>query len=288
LASVAFLILTWSRSWRWGSILRPVQQVDQKILFPITSVGYMAIAILPFRLGELVRPVLINRKEPIVPFTSAISSIIVERTLDAVVLAIVLLSSVFILPLPHWLVISAIVILAIGLILIFIMILVTFNTDNTIRFIHPFIRIFPKRYFRIIIKLAKDFAIGFKAVASVKRLTFLAAQTLLVWLIVSSIVYLLFRSLNMNLPLAAIIAVLSLNNLGLMLPSAPGFVGNFEFSIILSLSFFDVSKSDALIFAIIFHVLGVGITILLGLIFLPLTNVSMKNFRSLNDQNVIP
>jgi glycosyltransferase 2 family protein len=284
-AAVAFIVLMWSRSWRWGGILDPIRKVGQKTLFPITCVGYMAIAILPFRLGELIRPVLINRRIPDVPLMSGISSVIVERIFDALILTTILLSSFVILPLPQWLVISAVIILAICLVLLIAMIVIAFNTDKAIKLMSPLFRILPEKLSRRVIDLIRDLSNGFKAITNPRRFVFITLQTLVVWIVGAIAVFLLFQSLKLDLPLAAIIVVISFNGLGVMLPSAPGFVGNFEYSVILALSLFNIPKENALVFAIIYHVLGIGINILLGLAFLPLTRFSLKSLKPVQNQS---
>lgn len=53
------------RSYQWGIILTPLRKIDQKVLFPITAVGLMAIFLLPFRMGEFVRPYLVSKRSEI-------------------------------------------------------------------------------------------------------------------------------------------------------------------------------------------------------------------------------
>jgi glycosyltransferase 2 family protein len=280
--AVGVLALMWSRSWRLGGILAPIHKVDQKTLFPITCVGYMAIAVFPFRLGELIRPILINGKIPSISLTSGFSAVLVERVLDAIILALILLSSIIVLPLPQWLITSTILVLGISLILLISIILFSFNIEKALRLTNPLFRILPEKLRVKGISIVRDFSNGFVMIAKVRSFIFIVFQTVIVWAIAALTVYVLFQALKMNLPILAIVVVLSLNGLGLILPSAPGFVGTFEFSIILALSLFNVPKENALIFAVIFHVLGVGINIVLGLAFVPLTNYSMKRLISVN------
>lgn len=281
-AAITVILLMWG-SWRWGGILEPIKKVDQKTLFPISCVGYMAIAVFPFRIGELIRPVLINRKVPAIPLVSGFSSVIVERIFDALVLTIILLASIAVLPLPQWLVVSTIIVLAGSFILLIIMILIAFNTEKSIKLLSPLFHLLPEKFHKRGIKLIQDLSNGFKVISTVKRFTLVMFQSIAVWIIAAATIYLLFKALNLTLPVTAIIVTLSLNGLGVMLPAAPGFVGNFEFSVILALSIFDVSKSNALVFAVIYHVLGIGLNILLGLVFLPFTNFSVKHLKPLQD-----
>jgi len=66
---------------------------------------------------------------------------------------------------------------------------------------------------------------------------------------------------------------------GISLPTAPGFVGNWQFGCILALSICGTNKSDALAFSMVYYLLAMSTTILLGLSFLPSTSISIKNIR---------
>jgi uncharacterized membrane protein YbhN (UPF0104 family) len=55
--AAVFVLTQIIRSVRWGVLLSPIKAINQRILFPITSVGFMAIIVAPMRLGEIVRPI---------------------------------------------------------------------------------------------------------------------------------------------------------------------------------------------------------------------------------------
>ena len=60
-ALIAFVHLC--RSWRWHYLLAPLGvRISFGRLLAVSSVGFMAILVLPARLGEFVRPALIRRK----------------------------------------------------------------------------------------------------------------------------------------------------------------------------------------------------------------------------------
>jgi hypothetical protein len=102
-----WLAMTWFRSVRWRFLLRAIADVPKTRLFAISCVGLCAIVLLPFRLGELVRPYLLAtgpRESTKLTMTAATSSIIAERVIDGLVLsvglAIVLVSVPALDPLP--------------------------------------------------------------------------------------------------------------------------------------------------------------------------------------------
>ncbi len=71
------------RSWRLRSLLgRPIPLLR---LFSILSIGYLAIHVVPLRMGEFVRPYLLREKEGI-PFGAALAAVFLERLVDVLML----------------------------------------------------------------------------------------------------------------------------------------------------------------------------------------------------------
>jgi hypothetical protein len=106
------LIMTWFRSIRWRFLLRQIIEVPKLRLFAVSLVGFASILLLPFRLGELVRPYMLRTRPeerkpgaPNLTMTAATSSIVAERVIDgffiSLVLAVVLVLVPTIHPLPE-------------------------------------------------------------------------------------------------------------------------------------------------------------------------------------------
>ncbi len=85
------------RAWRLGLLLG--QPVPYKRLFLIVSVGFLAINVIPLRLGELVRPYLLAEREG-VPFGRGMAAIVLERLLDMAMLLCMLLGLTLVVELP--------------------------------------------------------------------------------------------------------------------------------------------------------------------------------------------
>ena len=79
---VSLLIMVF-RAWRWQLELRPLEQVPFGRLWVIVSVAYMAINLLPVRLGEVVRPWLLSRQSK-VSFPNVVGNVVFEKTMDSV------------------------------------------------------------------------------------------------------------------------------------------------------------------------------------------------------------
>src|SRR5687767_1328911 len=80
-----YFVGVWVRAWRWHFLLGPIKKIPTSTMFPITTIGYMGNNIYPARAGEVLRAVLLKRKEG-VSISASLATIIVERIFDGVVM----------------------------------------------------------------------------------------------------------------------------------------------------------------------------------------------------------
>src|SRR3990172_6450369 len=80
-----YFVGVWVRAWRWYYLLGPIKKIPTKTMFPITTIGYMGNNIYPARAGEVLRAVILKRKEG-VSVSASLATIIVERIFDGVVM----------------------------------------------------------------------------------------------------------------------------------------------------------------------------------------------------------
>jgi hypothetical protein len=81
-AAVLVTLQTYTfRAWRWQALLAPIGGSSFRNAFRITVIGFTATNLLPGRLGEVLRPYLISRAEP-VSAPAAFATILIERLLD--------------------------------------------------------------------------------------------------------------------------------------------------------------------------------------------------------------
>jgi hypothetical protein len=78
------------RSSRWYLLLAPIHPVPLRRALTVGLIGYGAISLLPFRMGEVVRPALIRRKGQL-SFLAATGTVGAERVIDGLVLSMTLL-----------------------------------------------------------------------------------------------------------------------------------------------------------------------------------------------------
>lgn len=80
-----YFVGLWVRAWRWHYLLRPLKAIPTRTMFPIVTMGYAGNNIFPARAGEVLRAVVLKRKEG-VPISASLATIIVERVYDGVVM----------------------------------------------------------------------------------------------------------------------------------------------------------------------------------------------------------
>src|SRR6476620_1365954 len=81
LATVLTALTYTIRALRWQSLLAPIGPTRYVVAFETTVIGFAANSLIPGRVGEVLRPYLLARRESL-NATSAFATIILERVLD--------------------------------------------------------------------------------------------------------------------------------------------------------------------------------------------------------------
>jgi uncharacterized protein (TIRG00374 family) len=283
-ASLAVMFLMQAlRAVRWGMILFPLDRhISKFTLFSITNVGFMAIIAIPARLGEFARPYLLARKSPI-PMSSALGTIFLERILD--ILAVLVIAAVifFLTPLPPWLFRAGVLLFAVSLILFALMITAISNRGKAPHLLSSLFAALPARFKEKLSGITHYFVDGLSIMKNRSLFGGVVLLTFLIWLADALAIYLLFLAFSMNLPATAAFVIMIILIAGIAIPVAPGFIGNWHYFCIIGLEIFNVAKTDALAFAIVYHALSIGIIIFLGLIFLPFDSFSIVDLLKKRD-----
>jgi uncharacterized membrane protein YbhN (UPF0104 family) len=93
-----WVVMSYFRAVRWRFLLRRVtDSVGKARLVSISWIGFAAILLFPFRLGELVRPMMLREKGK-VSFSAATGSVVAERVVDGLYLSILLAITLILVP----------------------------------------------------------------------------------------------------------------------------------------------------------------------------------------------
>jgi len=264
------------RSVRWGLILRPLVKIDQLSLFSVTSVGFLAIIAIPARLGELARPYLITKRGRI-SMSAALGTVFAERVLDCLTVLVIAAFVILATELPPWLIRSSILFLGVTLAIFAVMVLMVFKREASLRLLAPLLGKLPPRYASGVNRLVSHFIEGFGIMVDPALLLSVTGLSIVIWFIDALAIYLMFQAFGFQLPAVAAFVLMIVLIIGIAIPTAPGFIGNWHYFCILGLGLFGVPKEEALGFAILYHVVSIGIVIVLGLLFLPFNRFSLKD-----------
>lgn len=266
------------RSYRWGIILKPLMAVDQFSLFSVTSVGFLAVVAIPARIGELARPYLISTKTG-VSMSSAVGTILVERVFDGLSILALFFIVVLFTPLPPWLIRGSLLFLLITLVFLGVMLLLIFRREASLNLLAPLLRRFPERWHLRLTNMVDSLIDGFRIFPHWRSICYLAFLSIVIWVINAAVMYIFFFAFDFNLPPSAAFVLLVVVILGIAIPTAPGFVGNWHFFCVLGLGLFGIDKVDALPYVIVLHFLTIGAIAALGLFFLPFNRFSLSDIK---------
>ncbi|MFA5089281.1 MAG: lysylphosphatidylglycerol synthase transmembrane domain-containing protein, partial [Candidatus Omnitrophota bacterium] len=151
---------------RWGLMLEPVKKVSFKTLYAVSSVGFMALVLLPFRLGEFARPYLINMKAGI-SVSAGVATIVVERIIDAITISFVLAVTIVVLiaggfNVPGWIVDSGVIFFTIFFVILAICVLMYLRPSLTEKICEGMFGWFSKSLADKAIAISREFIKGLK------------------------------------------------------------------------------------------------------------------------------
>lgn len=86
---IALIGMSYYRAVRWRFLLRSFADVPKRRILAVSWIGFAAILLMPFRIGEIVRPYMIREKGK-VSMSSATGTVMAERVVDGLFLSIVL------------------------------------------------------------------------------------------------------------------------------------------------------------------------------------------------------
>jgi hypothetical protein len=117
----------------------------------------------------------------------------------------------------------------------------------------PLARWAPTGMWARVADLARALAEGVTGCDIARRAPALLGWTVLLWGAYALTTQVAFWSLELALPVSAALTLLVYLGVGLSLPSAPGFVGTFQFFTVAALTLYGIEVSQALTFSVILH-----------------------------------
>lgn len=277
-AVVISLALMVFRAWRWELELRPLARVRLGMLWVVTAVAYMAINLFPARLGEVVRPWLLSRRCPAVTFSNVVGNLVVEKTIDSLVLVFYILAGLLLVEqLPAWVRTGAAVPAAGAALLVVLVVLLWWRGEVFVD--RWLLRVLPDRVGAGVKRVLGAIIAGMQVLPNPRLLLAVIAISIALWFLPILSSYVMIRAFDFPVPFSAAVVVFIFIGFGTALPNVPGMIGPYQYACVLALDLFGVAKVDALAYGLVLNAVQFLTIIAQGLVALPLAGVSWSDLR---------
>ena len=255
-----------AKTWRWHLLFHPRPQAPSFAhLFWSLSLGQLVNTAIPFlRLGELARVYDLGQQSNSSK-ARALGTLVVEKILDLVMLAFLLLVLLPYLVLPAIVVDSGLVLALAAIIAFFLLYLMAYHNLLVVRLARKVIRWLPDPLERRLLPIVTAGLQGLAALRSPRAIVALFLSSIFITFLSLLTPFVLFPAFNIALDLPAASAIHVALTVGMLPPSTPAKVGVFEAIVAFMLASFGV-ENRALIFAyaIVFHMVAIFPQFILG------------------------
>lgn len=254
------------RAIRWHFLLRSIQNIPIRRLFPVVVIGYMANDILPARIGELVRAYVLGQQERISK-ASTLVTIFVERLFDGLTMIAFIAGASFFLPLNAYLktLLGLGAVVFVGVILA--LVLLATLRERLDPLIHFFIARLPAHWGERAAKLIHSFLHGLSVLRNPVDALAAFGLSVLAWLLEAGMYLALALGFKIYQPYAVFLLATAVANLLTIAPSTPGYVGVFDAPVKYILTQFRVEDNLATSYTLVLHAALILPIVLLGIFY---------------------
>ncbi len=244
----------WLRALRWRYFIQAGRRLRIGSLFSATMIGFMANNVLPFRLGEFVRPWALARREGLSK-TTLLATVVVERAVDMLTLLGILGASMLIHPiagnteagrLVQWGA-RLLIALCVGLTVLVIAVERSRRLAATVLGLVTAPLPVPAR--ERAGEMFERFLEGLGLFRDLRRLGIVFAISFTMFLCFAFAISVSLWSLGIHLPWYAGLVMLVITSIGIMVPAAPGYIGTLNIACTAGLALFAVGKAQSVPFS---------------------------------------
>jgi glycosyltransferase 2 family protein len=235
------LVIHVARTLRWGLLLEPVAKVPFARLNAVSAVGFMALVLLPFRLGEFARPYLVAEAGR-VRVSAALSSIVAERVADGLFMGVLLVFALLAVPdgAPGVGILrSGGIVVSVAFLGALTFLVVAYRSRAlAVRITGWALRPISPGLAERVAGMLDAFIHGLRLVPSRRKAATFVALTLLYWGLNAYGMRVLALGFGFDLGIVESCALLGVLVVGIMIPAGPGMVGTFQGAIVIGLALF--------------------------------------------------
>ena len=271
------------RAMRWSWLLRPVRELNWRGLFPVVLIGFFGNYVLPAKTGELVRAYVLGKRENLSK-SAILGSIAVEKTMDTLILFVILLATLWTVPLPQEVAnIEPIAAIFLAVVIGGMLLLAARGRHVSNLIVRVLQFVFPWWKERVA-RITHSFVDGLSVLYHGSSIVFVLLLSLVIWVMTTINFWLIGQALGLDIPLYGYVMIVAVTNMASFIPSLPGRFGTLELFSVFVLGLFNVDKNTAVLFPILLRVAQL-VPILLGYIFLNREGVKILDVTRSNAKN---
>lgn len=292
-ATAASIITMAYRAVRWRVLAMPVATLPLPSMVACTFMGWSTTVLLPGRVGEVVKPLLLARREGI-SRSSLLATVVVERVLDVAVLVVMLASYLALMPIPRVTdgtgreLVAALRVVGVtgiaGVTLgVAIVALGVRYPDRGRAVLGSLFSRLPERLSPRVSAIADAFLRGFGALRNTRLLLLVLLHSVGIWSLILLTYMLMGEAFDLALPPYAMVPVVAIGALGAVVPT-PGAVGSYHKAVQVALAgLWGIAMAPATGFAIVAHAVGFLPPAAIGLVLLAREGVTISAARRLDE-----
>lgn len=246
-AQMVFFVI---KALRWRYLFPPYRRVAFGTLFSATLIGYFGNQIIGASSGELLRSIVLGRKESWSK-SATLGTIFVEKMWDVLVLCLFLLAILWIIPLPPLVQTvgeAGVLVLLVGALILVVLISQTNRATRLATFLTNRLS---ARLAERLEGMLERFILGVRALQNWRRSLLALFLTVPMWLLLAVSFYFLGEAALIALPFSPYICPMVVIALAASIPNPPWNVGMLEILSITTLGVFGVAGSHALAFVVL-------------------------------------
>ncbi|MCX5812505.1 MAG: lysylphosphatidylglycerol synthase transmembrane domain-containing protein [Proteobacteria bacterium] len=267
-------------AFKWSNIAG--KDVRFQDTFIALIIGLFVNNVLPARIGEIVKGYVLSRKTGI-SFTFGLSTVLIDRFFDLAGLLLIVFIFFPKQSLPPKVSQSLFILVIVLIVFMATMIIMSREkfTDTTVNILGKVKKPFLLKFAHRLIEIGGNI----RRINSPLNIIFYVAISFLQWLCMSTALYFATLTLNVSVKFIYIPFICALLNMGLTIPSSPGYVGVYQFLLVYILSIFNVPKQEGFAVSIMFHASWYIPYNILGFIFLLKEHIKIKDMQELDEKN---
>lgn len=224
LAIVTYMAGMLLRGLRLKILVQHESQLSVWTASNIVAVGYATNNILPARLGEFARAGMLSERTGM-PYLLALTITFLERLLDGIVILFFFVVSSLLIPTDEWMRHAASICAVLFACAMFVVGFITLSPQSAIGLTSNLTGWMGQKWHDRFLAFISQVNNGFKCLRDAKSALLVLFSSLLVWLVESAFFMFIMPCFGLEPNILKSIATMSFTNLGILVPSTPGYVG---------------------------------------------------------------